>query len=85
MHTTETAQLTVKRTGDHIDILNRRGHVVATLYDGYNHIVHDPFADSYAVIMREPRTDWPQTIANAGLNPDTIRAIDSMPIPDVNT
>jgi len=78
-----TPRFTLRRVDDHIDIINHRGTIVAMLVDGQEQICHDPYADSYALLMDEPATDWPQAIIDAGLDIDTIRTIDSMPVPDI--
>lgn len=76
--------ITLKRTNDYIEFLNWRGVAVASLYDGHDHIIHEPFANSLHLFTPEiePEIDYKALIEEQGLDVSTARMIDVMPKPD---
>lgn len=73
--------ITLKRIDNHIAFFNDNGNPVASLHDGHDHIIFDPFANSGHLWGVEPKIDYPQLFASIGLDVQTARDIDSMPVP----
>lgn len=74
-------KITLKRTGDYITFLNEKGNAVASLHDGQDHILFDPFANSGHLWGVEPKIDYQQEFEAIGLDVLTARQIDRMPVP----
>lgn len=73
--------ITQKRLGDRIAFLNERGSEIASLFDHHKHIIFDHFADTLDVLDNTSE-QYRDLFDGIGLDVQTARQIDAMPIPD---
>lgn len=71
--------ITLKRTGNHIALLTDSWAEVATLYDGDERLITDNFADTRLML---DRVDVAVALDAMGLDAQTVRLIDALPVLD---
>jgi len=75
--------ITQHRDRDCVNLYSE-GVIIARLYDNRHGIIFDRCADIRTAIGLLPEIDYKAYFAEIGLTADMIRAIDSMPTPDIN-